>query len=99
MVRIDRAVAAAGVGDAGARRRAVDLDGAGAAHAVLAADMRAGQQQVAAQQIGELLARLGQHLLAASPLTVSEIAILLMPRRLLDGAAQRRRRRWRGARP
>src|SRR5882757_2742386 len=57
-----RAVAAAGVGDAGACRCTVDLDGASPAHAVLAADMRAGQHQLAAQQIGELIARLGQHL-------------------------------------
>src|SRR5262249_31928521 len=54
------AVAAAGMGDAGARRRAVDLDGAGTAHAVLTSDMSAGQHQVAAEQVGELLARLGE---------------------------------------
>src|ERR1700709_2030475 len=43
-----RTVATAGVSEAGARRHAVDLDSAGAAHAMLAADMRAGQQQAAA---------------------------------------------------
>src|SRR5436190_6929444 len=56
------AIAAASVGDAGACRRAVDLDGAGSAHAMLTADVRAGQHQLAAQQVDELLARLGQHL-------------------------------------
>ena len=54
MVRTSSAVAADGIGDAGARRRAVDLDGARAAHAVLAAEMRAGQRQVLAQEVGEL---------------------------------------------
>jgi len=43
-----RTVATAGVSDARARGHAVDLDSAGAAHAMLAADMRAGQQQAAA---------------------------------------------------
>ena len=44
---------------AGARRRAVDLHGAGAAHAMLAADMRAGRAQHMAQEIAEQQARLG----------------------------------------
>ena len=44
---------------AGARRHAVDLDGAGAADAVLAADMGAGHRQLMAQEIGEQHARLG----------------------------------------
>src|SRR5581483_7566087 len=45
-------------GDAGARRRIVDQQGAGAADAVLAADMRAGQELLLAQEIGEAGARL-----------------------------------------
>ena len=44
--------------DAGPRRRAVDHDGACAADAVLAPDMRAGQELVLAQEIGEVQARL-----------------------------------------
>jgi hypothetical protein len=48
--------------DAGARRRAVDLDRAGAAHAVLAAKVRSGQHQLATQEVGELLARFCQQL-------------------------------------
>ena len=46
------------VGDAGARRRAVDQERAGAAHAVLAAEVRAGQQLALAQEVGEMRARL-----------------------------------------
>ena len=38
---------------AGARRIAVEQDGAGAAHAVLAAEMRAGEAQPMAQEIGQ----------------------------------------------
>src|SRR5262249_11933771 len=53
------AIATAGMDDAGARRRAVDLDRAGAAHALLAAKVRSGQHQLAAQELGELLARFG----------------------------------------
>ena len=44
---------------AGARGDAVDLDRAGAADAVLAADMRAGRAQLMAQEIGQQHARLG----------------------------------------
>src|SRR5262249_47499238 len=47
---------------AGARRPAVDPHGAGAADAVLAADMRAGQMQVFAQRVGQQFARLGAKL-------------------------------------
>ncbi len=43
---------------AGAHRGAVDDDGAGAADAVLAADMGAGQPQVVAQAVGERQPRL-----------------------------------------
>src|SRR5262249_57182788 len=56
------AIATAGMDDAGARRRAVDLDRAGAAHALLAAEVRSGQHQLAAQELGELLARFGPEL-------------------------------------
>src|SRR5262249_21326175 len=51
------------VGDAGARDLPVDLHGAGAADAVLAADVGAGEQQLLAQKVGELGARrhLGLH--------------------------------------
>ncbi len=52
------AVARHGVGDAGARGRAVDQHGAGAAHAVLAADVGAGEELVLAQEIGEVQSRL-----------------------------------------
>ena len=44
---------------AGARRHAVDLHGAGAADAVLAADMGAGGAEDVAQEIAEQQARLG----------------------------------------
>src|SRR5262249_58566387 len=56
------AIAAAGMDDAGAGGRAVDLDRAGAAHALLAANVGAGQHQLAAQELGELLARFGPEL-------------------------------------
>ena len=46
-----RAIDLHGELEAGARRIAVDLDGAGAAHAVLAADMRAGGAEHVAQEI------------------------------------------------
>ena len=42
---------------AGAHRRAVEQDGAGAADAVLAADMGAGERQIVAQEIAEQHAR------------------------------------------
>ena len=45
-------------GDAGARRLAVDQDRAGAAHAVLAAEMRAGEPAMLAQEVAEVRARL-----------------------------------------
>ena len=51
------AVAGHRVGDARARDLAVDLHRAGAADAVLAADMRAGEQQLLAQEVGEMRAR------------------------------------------
>ena len=44
---------------AGARRHAVDLDRAGAADAVLAADMGAGRAEHVAQEVGQQHARLG----------------------------------------
>src|ERR1700730_5697263 len=52
--------------EAGAREPSVDLDGASTAHPVLAADMRAGQAQHVAQEIGEQHAglRLGLHRMA-----------------------------------
>src|SRR5204862_2366241 len=52
-----RAVASDRVGDAGTRDLAVDHDRARAADTVLAADVRAGQQELLAQEIGELGAR------------------------------------------
>ena len=63
MVRTLGAVAGDRVGDAGARDLAVDLHRAGAADAVLAADVRAGEQQLLAQEVGEVRAR--RHLGAA----------------------------------
>ena len=54
-----RAVNLHGKREAGARRHAADLDGAGPAHAVLAADMRAGKPEFVAQKVGEQHARLG----------------------------------------
>ena len=42
-------------------RLAVDEDGARAAHAVLAAEVGAGQPEVLAQGVGERLARLDEH--------------------------------------
>ena len=44
---------------AGARRNPVDLDRAGAADTVLAADMGAGHRQLLAQEVGQQHARLG----------------------------------------
>jgi hypothetical protein len=44
--------------DAGARRFAVEVNGARAAHAMLATDMGAGEAEVLAQEIREELARL-----------------------------------------
>ena len=54
MVRDLGAVAGDREGDAGARRRAVDQHGAGAADAVLAAEMRAGEVALLAQEVGEM---------------------------------------------
>ena len=54
-----RAVGLHGEREARARGRAVDLDRTGAAHAMLAADMRAGEAETVAQEIGEQHARLG----------------------------------------
>jgi hypothetical protein len=57
------AVARDRVGDAGARDLPVDLHGTGTADAVFAADVGAGEQQLLAQELGELRARrhLGCH--------------------------------------
>src|SRR6266849_6595340 len=44
-------------GDARAGDLAVDLHRAGAANAVLAADMRTGEQELLAQEVGEMRAR------------------------------------------
>jgi hypothetical protein len=51
------AVAAHSIGDAGARDFAVDLNRTGATDAVLASHVRAGEQQLLAQKIGEIRAR------------------------------------------
>src|SRR5262249_36279750 len=45
-------------GDARTHRHAIDQDRAGAAHAMLASDMRSGQRMSLAQQIGQAGARL-----------------------------------------
>ncbi len=45
--------------EAGARGLAVDIDGAGAAHAVFAADMGAGRPDLMPQEIGQQHPRLG----------------------------------------
>ena len=47
-----------GIGDARARRHAVEQHRAGAADAVFAAEMRAGQIELVADEIGEIGARL-----------------------------------------
>ena len=52
------AVGLHGEHQAGAHRLAVEQDRAGAAHAVLAADVGAGQAQLVAQEVGEQQARL-----------------------------------------
>src|SRR5215217_3733800 len=52
------AVARDGIGDAGARRRPVDQNGAGAAHPVLAAEMSAGEIAVLTDEIREMRTRL-----------------------------------------
>ena len=78
------AVAGDGQRDARARRCTVDLQCAGAAHAVFAAEMRAGQAQFLAQQVGQMGAGVygGRHLLAVHVhrdglhATASEIACL-----------------------
>ena len=49
-------------GDARARGRAVDQHGAGAAHAVLAAEVGAGQALAFAQEVAEVRPRLGEGL-------------------------------------
>ena len=72
-------------GDAGAYRHAVDEQRAGAADAVLAAEMGAGQVVRLAQQIGEMGARLD---VAPAPRAVDRQLILLMRRSL---AARRER--------
>ena len=51
------AVACHGISDAGARDLAVDLHRAGTADAMLAADVRPGEQQGLAQEVGEVGAR------------------------------------------
>src|SRR5439155_14039292 len=53
-----RALARHRIGDAGARRFAVDQDGASAAHSVLAAEMRAGEVLPFSQEIREVHPRL-----------------------------------------
>ena len=52
------ALAGERVGDAGARRNAIDEHRAGAANAMLAAEMRPGEVQLLANEIGEMGARL-----------------------------------------
>src|SRR3954451_357314 len=67
---LDRADASAvglhGEREAGARRYAIDLDGAGTAHAMLAADMGAGETETVAQEIGEQHAWFGVGLMRAA---------------------------------
>ncbi len=53
-----RPTAVPGMGDARTRGSAVELNGAGSANPMLAAHMSAGQQEMAAQHVDELLARL-----------------------------------------
>ena len=66
-----RAVGADREQQAGPDRRAVQQDGAGAAHAVLAADVGAGQLQVVAEEVGQQPARRHLDRVRAAPLTVS----------------------------
>ena len=70
---------------AGAGRHAVNFDRAGAAHAVLAADMGAGHRQIVTQEIGQQHARLGIGLYRA--------AIELKPNAVARVGAQARHRR------
>ena len=60
MVRTPAPSQADRIGDAGAGDLAVDLHRAGAADAVLAADVGAGEQQLLAQEVGQV--RAGSHL-------------------------------------
>ncbi len=57
-----RAIAGDRIGDAGTRRHVVEQQRARAAHAVLAAEMGAGQIETVAQEIGEMGARLDRSL-------------------------------------
>ena len=52
------AVASRRESEAGPHRPAIDHQGAGSADTMLADDVRAGQQQVLAQEVGEVRARL-----------------------------------------
>ena len=72
--------------DAGARRLAVEQNRARAAHAVLAADVRAGEAEVLAQEIAEQEPRLDAAFVS-SPLTVTSIAIWVLTRALRLGRA------------
>ena len=60
------AVGLDGEHDARARRLAVEQNRAGAAHAVLAADVRAGQPEILADEIAEQQARLDLALVASA---------------------------------
>ena len=61
---------------AGARGAAVEQDGAGAADAVLAAEMRAGEAELVAQEIGERQAHLDLVLVALAVDRQRDLALL-----------------------
>src|SRR5262249_51469409 len=79
--------------EARARRHTIDLYGAGAADAVLAADMGAGHSEPVAQEIGQQHARLG--------FGFNDPAVELEPYAMAPVGAQARQRRasWMAARP
>ena len=75
-----------------AGRLAVDQHRARPADAVLAADVRAGEPQVLAQEVDQQLARRGSGPRGASPLTVRRTVIVARSSRALHGPARARAR-------
>ena len=76
-------------GDARARRHAVHQQRAGSADAVLAADMRAGEIEAVAQEVGECVRGSTVRAQRRAPLTVRLTAVMRRPP--IHGAAQHRR--------
>ena len=63
--------------EAGAHGQAVDQDGAGAAHAMLASQMRAGEAELVAQEIGERETDLDLFLIAGAVDGERDLAFLV----------------------